>query len=271
MCLCRDTVVELAQVSGSLRDRTTRDRQSLLVKSQGRAVRGKGRSTVLRTYDLFGGITMTKSGRVSAGGIACAVSAAALAGEIFFANAGLADNLPASALTANDPGVRAAPAGAGGPVPGLDIQSMEFFQAGPNVFGEIEGVALGLGPRFNLDNCAGCHAQPAAGGTSPSTNPQIAAATANGAQNSIPSFVSLHGPVREARLVSDGQVHGLFVITGRSDAPGCSIAQPDLASELSRSNVTFRIPTPLFGAGLVENTSDQDLDLAFCDIRRASD
>src|SRR5262249_11864795 len=120
-------------------------------------------------------------------------------------------------------------------------------------------VALGLGPRFNLDSCGGCHAQPAIGGTSPPINPQIAAATANGALNTIPSFLSVNGPVREARFPSDGGVHDLFVIAGRADAPGCSIAQPDFAAELARDNVIFRIPTPVFGAGLVENTPDQNL------------
>ena len=35
----------------------------------------------------------------------------------------------------------------------------------------------GLGPTMNLDSCGGCHAQPAAGGTSPAVNPQVALAT----------------------------------------------------------------------------------------------
>jgi len=202
---------------------------------------------------------MAKSGWLSAGGIACLVSTVTIGEAFVLAREGLSQNSPASTAAPHDPGVRGGSAGAGSPVQGLDNQSMDLFQTGLGVFGEVEGVALGLGPRFNLDNCAGCHAQPAAGGTSPPSNPQIAAAAANGAQNSIPSFVSPNGPVREARLVSDGQVHGLFVITGRSDAPGCSIAQPDLAGELSRNNVVFRIPTPLFGVGLIENTADQDL------------
>jgi len=171
----------------------------------------------------------------------------------------LSPNASAGNNGPQDPGVRGGSAGAGGPVSGLDAQSMAFFQAGLATFNEIEGVALGLGPRFNLDNCVGCHAQPAAGGTSPSTNPQIAAATVKGAQNSIPSFISPRGPVREARFLSDGRVHDLFVITGRSDAPGCSITQPDFAGDLSRGNLAFRIPTPVFGAGLVENTPDQNL------------
>jgi CxxC motif-containing protein (DUF1111 family) len=177
----------------------------------------------------------------------------------FIAGAALSQNASAAGTGPQDPGVRGGTVGAGGPVSGLDSQSTAFFQAGLAAFNELEGVALGLGPRFNLDSCAGCHAQPAAGGTSPLTNPQIVAATANGAHNSIPSFISPHGPVRETRFVSDGGVHDLFVIAGRSDAPGCSIAQPDFAGELSRGNLAFRIPTPVFGTGLVENTPDQNL------------
>jgi CxxC motif-containing protein (DUF1111 family) len=52
-------------------------------------------------------------------------------------------------------------------------------------------------------------------------------------------------------------VHDLFVITGRSDAPaGCRLAQTDFGSQLQRNNVIFRIPTPTFGAGLLESISD---------------
>ena len=127
-------------------------------------------------------------------------------------------------------------------------------------------AADGLGPTFNLDSCSGCHSQPAIGGTSPATNPQVAVATLMGAKNVVPSFITANGPIREARFVRnrdgspDGGVHGLFVITGRSDAPGCNIAQPNFAAELARNNVVFRIPTPLFGLGLVENISDGALE-----------
>lgn len=158
-----------------------------------------------------------------------------------------------------DPGVRGVPAGAGGPIAGLDAQSANFFQTGLATFQEVETVAEGLGPRFNLDSCGGCHAQPAVGGTSPSVNPQIAAATANGAQNKVPKFITKNGPVREARFISDGGVHDLFVISGRADAPRCSITQPDFDGEVRKGNVSFRIPTPVFGLGLVENTPDQNL------------
>jgi CxxC motif-containing protein (DUF1111 family) len=132
---------------------------------------------------------------------------------------------------------------------------------------EIDTVPEGLGPRFNLDSCAGCHAFPDVGGSSPKINPQVAVATKNGAKNDVPSFINVNGPVREARFVlnpdgktPDGGVHDLLVITKRSDAPGCNIKQPDFAGELAKKNVIFRIPTPLFGLGLVESIPDDYLE-----------
>jgi CxxC motif-containing protein (DUF1111 family) len=50
------------------------------------------------------------------------------------------------------------------------------------------------------------------------------------------------------------------VITGRSDAQGCNILQPNFVQALQQNNIIFRIPTPLFGAGLVENTPDGNLE-----------
>ena len=80
--------------------------------------------------------------------------------------------------TARDPGVRGGPPGAGGPLPGLTAGEAAFFALGKEDFEEAEGVGDGLGPRFNLDGCGGCHTQPAIGGTSPAVNPQVAVAKA---------------------------------------------------------------------------------------------
>ena len=167
---------------------------------------------------------------------------------------------------AHDPGVRGGPAGAGGMLSGLSPAQQAVFDAGLDEFQEQEGVGDGLGPRFNLDSCAGCHTQPAIGGTSPAMNPQVSVATAFGARNTVPSFIRPHGPVREARFKfkpdgsRDGGVHALFVISGRvdstGDATGCTITQDDFAGNLTRDNVIFRIPTPTFGGGLVEAIPD---------------
>ena len=168
-----------------------------------------------------------------------------------------------------DPGVRPGGAGAGGPLPGLTANELAFFDAGRDDFAEAEGVGDGLGPRFNLDSCGGCHSQPDIGGTSPPVNPQIAVATAFGARNTIPSFISQNGPIREARFktqpngAADGGVHGLFVISGRIDSTGnassCNIVQDNFAQQVANQNVIFRIPTPVFGFGLLEEISDQTL------------
>jgi CxxC motif-containing protein (DUF1111 family) len=168
-----------------------------------------------------------------------------------------------------DPGVRSGGAGAGGPLPGLTANELAFFDAGLDDFAEQEGIGDGLGPRFNLDSCGGCHTQPAIGGTSPATNPQVSTASAFGAQNTLPSFITANGPIREARFkfqpggVPDGGVHSLFVITGRSDstgsASGCNLVQENFASQQSINNVIFRTPTPVFGLGLMEEISDQTI------------
>src|SRR6185503_20411228 len=54
----------------------------------------------------------------------------------------------------------------------------------------------------------------------------------------------------------DGGVHDLFVISSRNDAPGCAIQQPDFLSAARHNNLSFRIPTPVFGLGLVEAVPD---------------
>jgi CxxC motif-containing protein (DUF1111 family) len=168
--------------------------------------------------------------------------------------------------TVTDPGVRGGAAGAGAALPGLNAVETSLFDVAKDVFQEVDAVPDGLGPRFNLDSCTGCHSQPAIGGSAPAVNPQIAVAKA--ANNVVPPFIRLNGPVREARFVRnpdgspDGGVHALFVITGRPDAGTCNIRQPNFAAELTRNNVVFRIPTPTFGLGLVENVTDGALENA---------
>ncbi|HEY2434606.1 MAG TPA: di-heme oxidoredictase family protein [Vicinamibacterales bacterium] len=166
-----------------------------------------------------------------------------------------------TAVVPQDPGPRPGAAGAGNPLPGLTAQQLAFFEAGRAEFNESEEIADGLGPRLNLDSCVGCHSQPASGGSSPPVNPQVAFATAGGV-DILPPFLTSHGPVREARFVrnadgsADGGVHALFTISGRAGANGCSMTQPDFAGASANNNVVFRIPTPVFGAGLIEMIPD---------------
>ena len=163
---------------------------------------------------------------------------------------------------ASDPGVRGGPAGAGGPLGDLSPNERAFFDLGKEDFEEAEDVADGVGPRMNLDGCGGCHIQPAIGGTSPFVNPQVAFASKDGGTDFVPSFIRSNGPIREARFVRnpdgtpDGGVHALFTITGRTGANGCNLRQADFDRELANNNVIFRIPTPVFGAGLIEQIPD---------------
>jgi CxxC motif-containing protein (DUF1111 family) len=180
-----------------------------------------------------------------------------------------------------DPGPRTGPAAAGGFYPTLNSNEQSFFTQAQLRFQEVDSVSgaiagepgLGLGPTFNGNSCAQCHAQPTIGGASPGllspqlpiANPQVALAILDGATNTVPSFITANSPVLEARFIKtstgalDGGVHDLYTIAGRSDALGCILAQPDFATALSTGNVIFRTPTPLFGLGLVEATPDATL------------
>lgn len=131
--------------------------------------------------------------------------------------------------------------------------------------GTIPNTEAGLGPWFNLDSCAGCHTEPDIGGSSPFSNPQIDMAKKEGASNEVPSFIKKDGPIRESRFkfkadgTPDGGVHALFTITGRNDAPVCFLNQPDFRTAVAHQNVVSRIPTPVFGAGLIEAIDDDTI------------
>jgi CxxC motif-containing protein (DUF1111 family) len=195
--------------------------------------------------------------------------------------------LAVPAFSQTDPGPRGGTADAGGPLASVAANNpfkiLDFFlnaEARFKEIGSVKGTIVGaeddgLGPRFNALGCARCHATPAVGGTSPATNPQIADGKAQGASNIIPTFITSTGPVREARFIyftdasgnpipsqPNGGVMPLFTIAGRTDAGSCTTAfiqQPNFANAVLKNNVVFRIPTPLFGLGLVENIDDSAL------------
>jgi len=181
-----------------------------------------------------------------------------------------------------DPGVQSANRGTGATIinPANDPKGFTpFFQDGLNRFQEVESVSNspagnnGLGPRFNSNQCSSCHAQPAIGGSGVAVNPQFLFVN-NGVApgNTTPSFITANGPTREARFpfffnsnggvntnAPNGGVEDLFTVTGRPDAGTCSLAQPNFAAAEAANNVIFRIPTPTFGTGLIENLDDSTL------------
>ncbi len=139
-----------------------------------------------------------------------------------------------------DPGVRRGPAGAGGPVHGLQINEQTLFDEGRLRMIQLEAVcddcsdvtlgsdtgqdpnlatltnSSGLGARFNADQCSVCHQQPAIGGSGgflvpnpqdPSDrhrkpeNPMFDLIPhRKGAVNHVPSFITQYGPIREVRF-----------------------------------------------------------------------
>jgi len=199
---------------------------------------------------------------------------------------------PRTAVGVQDPGPRSGGPDAGGLISGANGNEGAAWKDGGQLFGEVFSVSgtvnsepgSGLGPTFNGNSCEMCHANPAPGGTSPNPasvaaqgknlgkfgnvpnnvpNQQFALAALDGAANIPPFFITLNGPTREARFqfmadgrTPDGGVHDLYSIQGRTDAPGCSLPQNDFRD---RDNIIFRIPTPLFGSGLMENTPDEEL------------
>lgn len=147
-------------------------------------------------------------------------------------------------------GPRTAPAAAGGYYPTLNPDEQTYFNSAAARFREVDSVTgglpgeigAGLGPAFNGNRCAMCHAQPAAGAGSPGLtspqnpipNPQVALATLDDSANSVPSFLTDAGPVREAGFITisgkkfpapGAGVHDLYTITGRTDAGVCALAR----------------------------------------------
>jgi CxxC motif-containing protein (DUF1111 family) len=180
-----------------------------------------------------------------------------------------------------DPGVQSDNRGTGAALSSVlandNVGILTFFNDGQTRFQEIESVSgganNGLGPRFNSNSCSSCHAQPAIGGSGPASNPQAQFISSGVApKDTMPYFITSTGPTVEARFpfyfnrngsantsAPNGGVEDLFTVTGRSDAGACSLTQPSFSAAQAANNIIFRIPTPVFGAGLVENLDDSTL------------
>ncbi len=185
------------------------------------------------------------------------------------------------AFAQTDPGVQGGNRGTGAPFASVagNANDNAFFTTGLAQFNEnqtVTGDNPGLGPRFNSTGCGSCHSQPAVGGTGPAVNPQFL--FTNGPQprvapnDATPFFITANGPTREARFPfffdqfgnanpnnPNGGVEDLFTVSGRADAGTCVLRQPSFDAARAANNIIFRIPTPVFGAGLMANIDDSTL------------
>jgi len=156
-----------------------------------------------------------------------------------------------------DPGVRAGAASAGGFLPGLSANELAIANTAAFWYSQpwtLTGQVGGLGPRYATNGCFECHAYPAPGGSSPIPNTEVALANLNGATNTVPSFITSNGPTRIPYQISTGSILKLYTVKGMTGAEGCTLAQPDFPALLTNNDLSYHIPVPLFGLGLVEAT-----------------
>lgn len=179
----------------------------------------------------------------------------------FIAGTGLAQTNPGSPNPAiGDPGVQSDSRGTGATIITNDPQGyLAFFKDGLTRFQAVETVSnsanVGLGPRFNSNQCSSCHAQPAVGGSGAAVNPQFQFVSKGVApRDTNPSFITANGPTREARFpfffnrdgsvntsAPNGGVEDLFTVTGRADAGTCT-RSPPLLKRCKRTRLSSAFP-----------------------------
>src|SRR5258708_8010321 len=102
-----------------------------------------------------------------------------------------------------DPGPRGGAPGAGSPLGRLTPGELDFFNNhGVPQFIQVEGVADGLGPRFNLSSCGGFHIPPPPGGRRPPPKPPPPPPPTHAPRKPAPSFLPPPPPPPHAPLLT---------------------------------------------------------------------
>lgn len=155
----------------------------------------------------------------------------------------------------------------GEPIPGLDPDRMSRFRSGQQAFARILSPEEGLGPIFNQNSCAACHASPVAGGSIGESRINF-----DGAPNNDPKNVLVSKPselvVRIGRPIGTfpnlsfdpltrlgGPVLSRRSLNGFNKDIKCN--QPGNPIPVEAIIVSFRAAQPLFGLGLIEAISDE--------------
>jgi CxxC motif-containing protein (DUF1111 family) len=119
----------------------------------------------------------------------------------------------------------------GSPLQGLTGHELELFREGLEDFNEVETAEDGLGPAFNGNSCGSCHSIPAIGGIATMTETRAGYVDEEG------NFTALQGET----------LYNLFSVGKHA----CQVTIPAEANVIAR-----RVPTPIFGDGLIEAISD---------------
>jgi CxxC motif-containing protein (DUF1111 family) len=161
------------------------------------------------------------------------------------AGAGLVAGLIGCGQSESTTTVRSGALTEGDSLPGLTADQQAAFAEGETEFATVETVADGLGPVFNGTSCAGCHNQPAVGGSSAMLDTRIGTLV-GGAFNGL---ANLGGSLLQSQ--------------GIGAVSGCDVAGEIVPPQATI--VALRRPPALFGLGLVDATPDQTfIDLAAC-------
>lgn len=122
----------------------------------------------------------------------------------------------------------------GSPLAGLTGRELELFREGLEDFNEVETAEDGLGPAFNGNSCGSCHSIPGIGGIATMTETRGGHLDENG------KFTAYEGET----------LYNLFSVGKHA----CQVTIPVEVNVIAR-----RVPTPLFGDGLIEAIPDQTL------------
>jgi CxxC motif-containing protein (DUF1111 family) len=119
---------------------------------------------------------------------------------------------------------------------GLPPAAQESFVAGLSRFEAREDPSTGLGPTFNDESCAACHAEPTVGGSSDRLVTRFGRMRPEG----FDPMTELGGPVVQSRGIAGG---------------ACAVSGETVPRQATI--VAHRDTPPLFGLGLVETISDR--------------
>jgi CxxC motif-containing protein (DUF1111 family) len=132
-------------------------------------------------------------------------------------------------------------------LPGTDLAS---FEVAADAFGEIEGIADGLGPIFNERGCGSCHTTPVMGGSGEQIERRFGSME-GGFFYGYDQDPDNHGGTLRQLFSNGTYTHG---------AESCSIPVEYEPADATVKNVGRRT-TPLFGLGLVDAMPDWFFDL----------